>query len=169
MFWAFPVKLPSKFKIKPNTWTTVEQVVWYHCDATSSQWFIQLLSDGISKDDHCSDITWLSWHLKSPATQLFIWQLVQVNIRGNMKELHFLPFVRRIHWRQVDSPYKGPVLSCCYHDYANHITIETGDLLQWLSYHCWSHWMPSMTSVMKRQSLWYSVHSRDTMHIDSHL
>ena len=55
-----------------------------------------------------SDITWESWHLKSPATQLFVHQHVKVNIEENTKALHHLLFMKGILWWQVDSPHKGP-------------------------------------------------------------
>ena len=32
------------------------------------------------------------------------------NNKGNIKALHYWPFVRGIHWLPVDSPHKGPVM-----------------------------------------------------------
>ena len=43
--------------------------------------------------EHYSDITWVSWLLKSPETQLFIHQLVQTYNKENIKSLHYLSFV----------------------------------------------------------------------------
>ena len=59
---------------------------------------------------HMSDVTWASWHLKSPATRQLVQHLVQANMKGNIKGLHHWSFVRRIHLSSVDSPHKGPVM-----------------------------------------------------------
>ena len=53
-------------------------------------------------------VTWWSWYLKSPASWLFVEQLVQANIKNNIKTLHYCPFVRVIHWLPVDFPHKAP-------------------------------------------------------------
>ena len=59
---------------------------------------------------HSSNVTWMSWHLKSLATQLFVQQLFQLNNKGNLKALHYWPFEWWIHQWLVDSPHKGPVM-----------------------------------------------------------
>ena len=70
---------------------------------------------------HCSDATWASWHLKSPATWLFAQQLVQFNEENKAshhwpfeRRIHSTPedspFERRIHSTPEDSPHKGPVI-----------------------------------------------------------
>ena len=47
---------------------------------------------------HYGNVTWASWHLKLPVTQLFIQQVVQAKINKNVKSLHYWPFVRGIYW-----------------------------------------------------------------------
>ena len=46
---------------------------------------------------HYSDITWASWRLKSPATQLFVQPLVFFDVNQNIKALSEWPFVQGIH------------------------------------------------------------------------
>ena len=93
------------------------------------------MSDGWQKwwALHYSDVTWVSWRLKSPATGLFVNHLVQANIKGKHQSLaslalcerfhkmtsshddvikwkHFprnWPFVREIHRSPVNFPHKG--------------------------------------------------------------
>ena len=55
-------------------------------------------------------LTWVLWHLKSPAISLLVQLLVQANIKGNTKGPHYWPIVRGIHWSLVDSPHNGPVM-----------------------------------------------------------
>ena len=43
-------------------------------------------------------------------TGLFVQQLVQTNYKGNIKALHYCPFVRGSHRWPVDSPHKGTVM-----------------------------------------------------------
>ena len=57
---------------------------------------------------HYSEVTWASWHVKSPATPLFVQSFVRLYFREDTKAQHFLPFVSGIQWL-VDSPHKGPV------------------------------------------------------------
>ena len=67
---------------------------------------------------HHNDVTWLTWHLKSPATWLFVQQLVPANIKENIEARHYWPFMRGIHqspvdfpsWWLMDSPHKGPFM-----------------------------------------------------------
>ena len=59
---------------------------------------------------HYIDVTWMLRHLTSLATQQFVQQLGQAKNKENIKTLHFLSFVRGIHWWLVDSPYIGPVI-----------------------------------------------------------
>ena len=50
---------------------------------------------------HCSDVTRMSWRLKSTATQLFVLNFVQYSINENIK-LHNSPFMRGLYplqWR----------------------------------------------------------------------
>ena len=59
---------------------------------------------------HYSNITWTSWPLKSSTTQLFNQQLIQANIKENIKAPHYTPFVREIYQSPVDFPKNGPVI-----------------------------------------------------------
>ena len=49
---------------------------------------------------HYSDVTWLSWCLKSPVTWFFVQKLVEANNMENTKAPHHWPFVMRTrnHW-----------------------------------------------------------------------
>ena len=59
---------------------------------------------------HFSAITWASWRLKSPASQLFVQRFVQANIKSNIKAPHHWPFAKGIHQLPVDSLPKGPIM-----------------------------------------------------------
>ena len=52
-------------------------------------------------------VKWTSWCLKTPAISLPVWQLAPANIKGNIKPLNLLSFVREIRWWPVDSLTKG--------------------------------------------------------------
>ena len=58
-------------------------------------------------DTHYTDVTGVTGHLKSQATQLLVQQ--QVLISSNIKALHYWPFVKGTHQRLVDSSHKGPM------------------------------------------------------------
>ena len=58
---------------------------------------------------HHKDIIWASWCLKSPATWLFVRQLVHTNNK-NIKALYYWSFVRGICQSLVSSPHKAPVM-----------------------------------------------------------
>ena len=45
----------------------------------------------------CSDITWSSWRLKTPTTQLFVQELAHTNNNENTNAPYCGSFVRRIH------------------------------------------------------------------------
>ena len=65
------------------------------------------------KDVYIMDETGTQDHLchhQSPATQLFVQQFVQYDIKENIKTPHYWPFVRGIHWSPVDSPHKWSVM-----------------------------------------------------------
>ena len=64
-------------------------------------------------------ITTVPKYLYSPASQLFVQQFSQADIKLNIKGLHHWPFVKGIHWWPVDSLHKGPVMrnvSPCHDD-----------------------------------------------------
>ena len=44
---------------------------------------------------HNSDVTWASWHLKSPATQLFVQQIVLANMNESINTQHYWLFYER--------------------------------------------------------------------------
>ena len=54
------------------------------------------ISLDVDGHNNYSDITWVAWHLKSQATQLFVQQFVEAN-RVNIKAVHYWPFVMGIH------------------------------------------------------------------------
>ena len=57
---------------------------------------------------HNTDIKWVPLHPKPLAYCLFVHQPVQASIKDNIKYLHHhWPFVKGIHWWQVDSPTKA--------------------------------------------------------------
>ena len=64
---------------------------------------------------HFCDATRVSWHLKSPATQLFVHQYVQPNKTNKINALLFWPFVRWFHRWLVDSSHRVPVMQNCFH------------------------------------------------------
>ena len=53
------------------------------------------------------DVTWLSQHLKSPVTQMFVQQFVQANIKGSIEDPHHWLFVKGIHRSLVVPLTKG--------------------------------------------------------------
>ena len=55
-----------------------------------------------------SDISWVSWRLKSMATRLFIQHMFSL-WQKKYQSLCYWSFVRGIHRWSVDSPHKGPV------------------------------------------------------------
>ena len=58
-----------------------------------------------------SDVPWISWSDRSPASRLFVQRLDLTNNKDNTKYMHCCPFVGGIfRW-----PQKGPVKSCPYH------------------------------------------------------
>ena len=61
---------------------------------------------GYHEMTHYSDITWVSWCLKSPTIQLFIQELIQTNT----KALYHWAQVRGIHQSLLVSPRKRPVI-----------------------------------------------------------
>ena len=58
-----------------------------------------------------TNITRASWHLKSPATWLFVWQLVQADNKGSTKEPHYWPWVTGGFLSQKESIH----MSWCHH------------------------------------------------------
>ena len=54
-----------------------------------------------------SDVIWASWHVKLPATGLFIQQRAQSKIKENIIVPKYWPCVRGIHQWPVDSILKG--------------------------------------------------------------
>ena len=63
---------------------------------------------------HCIDITWASWRLKSPATWPFVPQLVQAYMKENIKDLNYRLFLRSevkpTWWESTCFPHKWPVM-----------------------------------------------------------
>ena len=59
---------------------------------------------------HYSDVTWASWCLGSPATQVFVQQFVRANIKETPKLRNTGHLWKEPTGRPpVDSPHKGPV------------------------------------------------------------
>ena len=80
---------------------------WHHnMETLSALWCLMQWASAITSAYHYSDVTLVSWHLKSLATQLF----VQAHNKGNIKVPHNWRFGLGIHQWLVDSPHKGPVL-----------------------------------------------------------
>ena len=52
---------------------------------------------------------WARWCLKSPASLLFAQPFIRAHTKENIKAPRYWPFVREIHWWQVNSLDKGPV------------------------------------------------------------
>ena len=76
-----------------------------------------------------SDVTWPSWILKSPATQLFIQQSVYADIKESIKALHYRPFVRGFRQWLVGFPHKGPVMRKALPlSWRHHVTKDTQHL-----------------------------------------
>ena len=75
-------------------------------------YFYRIEAQTSKSQKHYSDVTWSSWYLKTPATELFVEQLVQGNIKRNIKD-HWT-FVRGILQWLVDSPHKGPVTQTAF-------------------------------------------------------
>ena len=84
---------------------------------------------------HNSDVAWVSRHIKSPATLLFIEQLVHAYNKENITAWHCWPLQKGIHQWLGDSPHKGPIMQetylllRCHHDTANPLELS---LLHWL-------------------------------------
>ena len=64
---------------------------------------------------HYHDMICTSWHLKSEEFGLFVEKLIQNNNKENIKCLYYWPFVKRIHWWLVDSPYNQLVMWKHFH------------------------------------------------------
>ena len=67
---------------------------------------------------HYSDVTWSSWRLKLPATQLFIYCLFKRTKNGSSVSL---AIVREIH---IDSTHKWPVMAETFSCYDTCITLQ---------------------------------------------
>ena len=61
-----------------------------------------MLSSSLCTPIDYNDITWVSWHLKSPAIWLFVQQSVQTNNKDNIKLPFYWSFACGIHWSLVD-------------------------------------------------------------------
>ena len=90
-----------------------------------SQWETTLHCNIINREPwHYSEVTQVSWHLRSPATQLFVWQLVLANNTENIKSLmsqirnpqqrNLLWVPGQIHWWPVNSVHKMLVILKVY-------------------------------------------------------
>ena len=70
-----------------------------HCDLPV-MWGFMLCVVILHLHSHCfsdyRDVTWVSWRLKTPATRLFIQQIVRDSIKDNIKCRHYRPFARGI-------------------------------------------------------------------------
>ena len=53
---------------------------------------------------------WAQWHLKSPASRMFIQLFVQGEDQRKHQSSALLDFVRGINQWPVNSPHKGPVM-----------------------------------------------------------
>ena len=67
-------------------------------------WLVRPLGDMTRAHHTCHyiDVIWTLWGLKTPATWLFIQQLVQDYNRGNFKAPHYWHFARVIHQWPMD-------------------------------------------------------------------
>ena len=70
---------------------------------------VMFLSPVCMKYAHDSDVTWASERFKSTTTRQFVQQIIQANIKENIKDPRYRTFVRRIQWWPVNSPHRGPV------------------------------------------------------------
>ena len=61
----------------------------------------------INRHLHNGDVTGALWGLKSPATRLFVRQLVPNNTNKDIKAQHYWHFVKEIHRWPADPPQKG--------------------------------------------------------------
>ena len=106
---------------------------WHQFGTRASATIMMMLAN--HHISHCSDITWVSWHLKSQTTWLFVQVIIQPNNRENIKALYYFlkviyrspvrlpsqraaiitgpmwgePLVTLLKW-PVDSPHKAPVM-----------------------------------------------------------
>ena len=80
-------------------------VVWDFIKKTSSYWINFLVSNFITMT------SWgAQWHLKSPASRLFVQLLIQGADERKHQSSASPAFVRGIHRWLVNSPHKGPVM-----------------------------------------------------------
>ena len=101
--------------------------------------FVTVLNTSDIPFQHKADFTWASWCFKSLSPQVFVQQVVKVDINENIKILHYLTFLRGIHWR-LDTPHKWPVMQKQFpcHDIIMNITIYINITLCWpylVNYH----------------------------------
>ena len=93
-------------------------------------------------------------HLQSPATQLFVQQLVLTNNKENIKASHYQPFVRGIHQWLANYFYKAPHSVCPQYRNLSYGITSSCDF-----YHCT---FPSTCSLMGAISKHWMDHPLQT-------
>ena len=80
------------FDLRLNKWLSKQTWGWWFETPSHSLWH------------HCNgqpqryiDVTWASWRLKSPATELFVLRLVSVDYRENIETLRYGPYLYHSH------------------------------------------------------------------------
>ena len=86
----------------------------------TSSWKYASSMSVVARHPHANYIiTRTSWRLKSPLTRLFIQQLVQANIKENIKTLHYWPLLVKEFHSWFPSPRAGSSesmsVSCRHH------------------------------------------------------
>ena len=71
---------------------------------------------------HCSDVTWAFWSLKSSA-----------DIKENINDAHYWPFVKGIHRWPMDSHHKGSLMRKTFlcHNVTTHGCVNNGGTAVW--------------------------------------
>ena len=74
----------------PQPWSHVYGGLWLAAFLQLT-WCLVVLDPW--RHNHYSHLTWASWHLKSPATWLFVQKFIQVDLKENTRDLHDWSFV----------------------------------------------------------------------------
>ena len=108
------------------------------------------------------DITWVSWHHRSPETQMFVQQLVKAQNKENIKAPFYQPFVRgTLRWFE-HSPHIRIVMLKKFHVMKYSWCEMYWNFNTWIELH-WLHYAPSIRSISC--SLWSLTHWGWVTHI----